>query len=147
MLLDLGEIVEQVKSEYGTYQQSDRFLNQATSEVEDAEDNSDSGQAANDIPLLSSPLPPRDDDKTILTSSHILSLIDTLFLGIDELQRMQSALGIPGRFRTIKTLAIALASSNITSAKFHSICDLLGLGGTSLGGTSLLNVTTNQPCG
>ena len=145
MLLDLSEIVETVKSEYSSYQQSDRFLNQATSEIEDNEVNQVTppgpggmgGTSLSDIPLIASPLPDKSDDQTILTSAHILTLINEMFLGIDEVQRIQSALGIPGKFRKLDNLAIALSKANLTAAKFHSIIQLLGLGGTSLSGTSL----------
>ena len=142
MLLDLSEIVETVKSEYSSYQQSDRFLNQATSEIEDNEvtppgPGGMGGTSLSDIPLIASPLPDKDDDQTILTSAHILTLINEMFLGIDEVQRIQSALGIPGKFRKLDNLAIALSKANLTAAKFHSIIQLLGLGGTSLSGTSL----------
>jgi hypothetical protein len=149
MLLDLSEIVESVKSEYASYQLSDRFLNQATSEIEDNEVNppESAGTSLNDIPMLASPLPPRDDTQTILTSTHILTLVNEMFLGIDEVQRIQSALGIPGRFRKLETLAIALAEANLTAAKFHSIVELLNLGGTSLSlnGSSTTNTNPNPP--
>lgn len=145
MLLDLGEIVESVKSEYQDYQLSDRFLNQATSEVEDNEVNEvnspgpggnggNGGTSLTDMPLLASPLPARDDDQTILTPSHILTLVNSMGLDLSEVQRIQNALGIAGRFRKIENLAIALSQANLTSAKFHSIIQLLNLG---VGGTSL----------
>jgi len=142
MLADISEIVEAVKAEYQDYQQSDRFLNQATSEIEDNEVSQvnppgPGSTSLSDMPLLASPLPTKDDDKTILTSAHILTLVDEMFLGIDELQRMQNALGIAGRFKTIKTLAIALSQANLTAAKFHKLVELLGLGGSSLGGNNL----------
>jgi hypothetical protein len=131
MLLDLSEIVESVKADYASYQVSDRFLNSETSYIEDTVETTDTetaGTSLTDIPLLASPLPPRDDDKTILTNTHILSLIDFLFLGIDELQRVQSVLGIPGKFRKIETLAMALSQASLTSAKFYSIVELMGIG-------------------
>lgn len=128
-LLDLTEIVETVKSEYESYQQSDRFLNSETSYIEDAETADETaGTSLSEIPLLASPVPPRDDNETILTSSHILILVNEMFLGIDDCQRIQGALGISGRYRKLETLAIALSQANLTSTKFHSIIDLLGIG-------------------
>jgi len=128
MLADISEIVETVKSEYASYQQSDRFLNSETSLMEDMEDAETAGTSLSEIPLLASPVPPREDNETILSPSHILSIIDSMFLGINELQRIQGALGISGRYRKLETLAIALSQANLTSSKFYSIVDLLGLG-------------------
>ena len=128
MLADLTEIVETVKSEYESYQQSDRFLNSETSLMEDMEDTKTAGTSLSELPLLASPVPPREDNETILSPSHILSIIDSMFLGINELQRIQGALGISGRYRKLETLAIALSQANLTSSKFYSIVDLLGLG-------------------
>jgi hypothetical protein len=128
-LLDLTEVVETVKSEYTSYQVSDRFLNAETSLMEDAETADETaGTSLSEIPLLASPVPPREDNETILSPSHILSIIDSMFLGINELQRIQGALGISGRYRKLETLAIALSQANLTAAKFYSIVDLLGLG-------------------
>jgi hypothetical protein len=146
MLLDISEIVESVKSEYQEYQLSDRFLNSETSDIEDTVETTDTetaGTSLTNIPLLASPIPPRDDDKTILTTTHILSLIDFLFLGIDELQRIQSALGIPGKFRKIETLAMALSQASLTSAKFYSIVELMGIGNKTLS----LNGNSNSNSG
>lgn len=128
MLLDITEIIQTVKDEYESYSQSDRFLDAEVATIEDSEISDTevtSHPSANEMPLLAMATPDRNNDTDIITGANILLYSRELGLDFDDLQRIQMSLGIPGKFRKIDNIAVAIAKANLTATRFYSIAELI----------------------
>jgi DNA repair exonuclease SbcCD ATPase subunit len=118
---DVLEIVEEVKTDYQDYAQSDRFLNAETSAIEDDEtDIQPSSQ-----PLIMGVLPNDNDDTTQLTSYQLLQYFNKDELDADDLAKLQSILNIPGRIKKPENVAAAIAKTTITRFKLYNIVQLI----------------------
>ena len=104
------------KENYDEYANSGRFLNGA--EDEENEDNQNL-TSAEDYTLIAEPLPPENDDETILTQSQV----ETIIRNKDDntLTFLKQQLGISGRVKQLSTLSRKMAEQLLTRKRIEDI--------------------------
>lgn len=114
MLNDVKVIAEEVKNNFESHAQSDRFLNQETAEIEDE-------IVDNVIPLISATeeLPSPDDNETILTPKQVEKIIEPLTE--DTLKQLKSMFNISGKVTRLNSIAYPIAKHNLTHSKLSRL--------------------------
>lgn len=117
LLEELKQEGEEIKKDFETYAESDRYLNQVTAEIEDEEE----PEVIKPLASLESSMPDEDDNVTILLSSQVERIIEPL--EDDILNQVKSLFEISGRITKTSTVASALAKRNVTYYQLHKIIE------------------------
>lgn len=117
LLEELKQEGEEIKKDFETYAESDRYLNQVTAEIEDEEE----PEVIEPLASLESSMPDEDDNVTILSSYQVERIIEPL--ESDILNQVKSLFEISGRITKTSTVASALAKRNVTYYQLNKIIE------------------------
>jgi len=118
LVQEVSEIAEEIKTNYDSFSQSDRFLNSETQEQQDtaAAENTHT-QDYQDFNLLVEfeDMPPENDDISILSTNQVLTIIKPLDKLITD--KIKTILGLTNKLRKIESIAEAISQKKITHKK------------------------------
>ena len=98
MIIDLQSIADEVKQDFDTYAESDRYLNQVTAEIEDEE-----FEVIEPVAVLESVMPDENDNETNLTPRQIETIIEVV--NEDVLSQLRTLFEISGRVHKLSSVS------------------------------------------
>lgn len=123
---EVKEVAEEIKSNFDSFSQSDRFLNSETQLEQDtaAAENNDSEKDFKSFNLLMEfdNIPSENDDITSLTAKQVESIINSLDKAI--LGKIQGIMRINSRLSKLESIAEAIADKGITHKKLRELIAL-----------------------
>lgn len=120
LLEELKKEGEEIKKDFETYAESDRYLNQVTAEIEDEQDEPEVIEAT---PVLTSTMPDKEDNETILIPEQIKNVIEGL--DVEILNQLKRTFDISNKISKVSTIATALAKKQLTYYRLRKIIDNL----------------------